>query len=287
MEGAYHGDTFGAMAVGERGLFTKPFHSKLFNVDFILSPGLNEPEKVIKEFRKLINKDDVVAFIFEPLVQGAGGMLMHSPEVLDELISLAKEKNILCIADEIMTGFGRTGKMFAADYLVHKPDIFCLSKGLTGGTLPMGITSCSESVAEKFKERSPDKTFYHGHSFTANPISCAAALASLKILLSEECQSRISEISFQHETFHKKAGEFTRLEKARSRGTIFAIDVKTQGSREYTNPVRKKIYDFFMKKNILLRPLGNTIYILPPYIISDDQLQTIYSAIEEFNVKMN
>lgn len=281
LESAYHGDTFGAMAVGARGIFTKPFQSRLFDVDFISTPGLNEGDKVISEFKRAISGNDTAAFIFEPLVQGAGGMLMHEPEILNEMIAMAQKQDILCIADEVMTGFGRTGKMFASDYLTSKPDFFCLSKGLTGGTLPLGITTCSDKVASQFRENSVEKTFYHGHSFTANPISCAAALASLEILTSKDCLTSIEQISRLHADFIKK-NAFDFLCNLRHRGTILAMDAKTSDVPSYQNPIRKKIYDFFIERNILLRPLGNTIYILPPYIITEIELAGIYAAIREF-----
>jgi adenosylmethionine-8-amino-7-oxononanoate aminotransferase len=175
--------------------------------------------------------------------------------------------------------------MFACDYLIYKPDLICLSKGLTGGTLPLGITTCSDKVVNQFSKNTLETTFYHGHSFTANPISCAAALASLEILTSMDCVKSIEQISEFHSDFIKK-NTFNLLVNLRQRGTILALDVITPEVSSYQNPVRKKIYDFFIQRNILLRPLGNTIYILPPYIITKSELLSIYNAIKEFESTM-
>jgi len=177
-EGGYHGDTFGAMSVGGRSSFFNAFNSFLFDVEFIPFPEKGREEKTIECFKRLVNQGDVASFIFEPLLQGSAGMRMYSAEVLDELLSLAQQKEVICIADEVLTGFGRTGKYFANDHLKNKADIFCLSKGLTGGTMALGVTSCTEKIVDAFRSEDPQKTFFHSHSFTANPLACAAANAS-------------------------------------------------------------------------------------------------------------
>jgi len=282
LDGAYHGDTFGSMSVGARGTFSLPFDPYLFKVEFIDFPWPGQEEKTIRQFRELIESGQVAAFIFEPLVQGAGGMRMYSPECLVELIRLAKEYDVICIADEVMTGFGRTGKFFAADYLFRKPDIFCLSKGLTGGSLPLSLTTCSEDILQPFQNEDLRKTFFHGHSFTGNPISCAAANASLDLLTHPSCLGNINRVSGKHIAELDQLKDHPKLSDVRSRGTILAMDLNTDGETSYFNRKRDRIYSFFLEKDILLRPLGNVIYVMPPYIIEDEELDLIYAAIHEY-----
>lgn len=282
LEGAYHGDTFGAMSVGQRGAFIAPFAPFLFDVEFVPFPFAGEEEKTLLQFDALLNQDDVAAFIFEPLLQGSAGMRMYAPDTLNKLVEKAKKKQVLCIADEVMTGFGRTGKLFATDYIQQKPDIFCLSKGLTGGTMAMGATSCTEEIIDAFRSSDVMKTFFHGHSFTANPLACAASLASLEILLEPECIENRQRIATKQAAFKEKLQGHPKLKKIRALGTVLAMELVTQEGTSYFNSASKNIYGFFMNRNILLRPLGNVIYILPPYVISDGELEAIYLAIEEF-----
>ena len=281
LEGAFHGDTFGAMAVGERGLFTKPFQSYLFEVEFIPFPADNEETITLEKFNLLVTKGDVAGFIYEPLVQGAAGMRIYSKEVLEQLIKIAKEHKALCIADEVMTGFGRTGKLFASDYMTLQPDIICLSKAITGGFMPFAATSCSTEVARAFQSTEVDKTLFHGHSYTANPLACAAALASLSLLKSDECQKNIQKIESMHNLFREQISSHKKVKSVKSVGTIISIEIEN-GETSYLNSLRNKAYDFFLGKGILLRPLGNVIYILPPYIIKRSELKKIYKAIEAF-----
>lgn len=282
IRGAYHGDTFGAMAVGERGIFTAAFAPYLFEVEFIDLPSAGQEETVLQQFRKSIATNDVAAFIFEPLVQGSAGMRMYTPEILDELLALSKQHDIITIADEVFTGFGRTGRYFATDYLKNKPDIIAISKGITGGTLPLGVTSCTDRIAEAFRSEDILKTFFHGHSYTANPLTCAVANASFEVLTGPECQASIQRISQRHQQFCEAVKNHPNILEARSRGTILALELQHKDGSSYTNELRKKIYPYFLNQNILLRPLGNTIYMLPPYIIQDPELDIIYNAIQEF-----
>ena len=281
IEGSFHGDTFGAMAVGERGLFTKPFQPYLFEVEFIPFPFEGQEAITLEKFNSLIEKGDVAGFIYEPLVQGAAGMRIYSKEALDQLIKTAKQHQVICIADEVMTGFGRTGKLFASDHLLFPPDIICLSKAITGGFMPFAATSCSAMISRAFQSPDVEKTFFHGHSYTANPIACAAALASLDILTSKECQKNIQKITEAHLSFLKKIGKHKKVRTAKSLGTIISIEVE-YGETSYLNSVRNHAYDFFLERGLLLRPLGNVIYIFPPYIIKKSELKKLYKAIEEF-----
>ena len=282
LRGAYHGDTFGSMSVGERGAFTAPFSPYLFDVAYIDFPTAFNEDVVMTQFKNLLSTEEVGAFIYEPLVQAAAGMRMYSPEFLDTLILEAKKHDVVCIADEVFTGFGRTGKMFASNYLTNDPDIIAVSKGITGGSMALGVTSCCEKVVSAFRSNKNEKTFFHGHSYTANPIACAAANASFELLVHKNCQDQISMIEQQHMAFKQKIEGAVNVQEIRCRGTILALELKTQEGTSYFNEVRKKILGYFLSKNILLRPLGNVIYIVPPYVIQQHELNQIYSCIENF-----
>lgn len=279
IEGAYHGDTFGAMAVGDRGAFSAPFNPYLFEVDFIAFPSTDKEDEVFEQFEALLKTGEVGAFIFEPLVQGSAGMRMYSAEILDKMLLVARKAGVICIADEVMTGFGRTGKHFASHYLSNHPDIICLSKGLTGGTMALGVTSCTEQIISAFREKDIMKTFFHGHSFTANPIACAAANASLDLLVEEKCQLDIQRISKKQAVFREKLNRYPKVKSARNLGTILALEVASFNDTSYFNEARHKLYPYFLEKNILLRPLGNVIYVLPPYVITDKEIDIVYGAI--------
>lgn len=282
-ENAYHGDTFGSMSVSARSAFTAAFDSLLFDV---ISIPLPQPGKEKESFSTLESaiknhSEDIAAFIFEPLILGAGGMLMYKPEALDTLLTLCKQNNILCIADEVMTGFGRTGKLFACDHLKQEPDIICLSKGITGGTMALGATSCKEEIYNAFLSDDKLKTLFHGHSYTANPIACAASLASYDLLTSEQTKASLKRISEQHLLFAEKLKLFSSLENIRCTGTIIAFDIKNNERISYFNSVRDELYNYFLDYGIILRPLGNTLYIMPPYCISKEDLEFVYSIIEQ------
>lgn len=282
LDGAYHGDTFGAMAVGERGMFTAPFFPYLFDVAFIDFPTGQNDAQVIEAFRLAVSDGDVAAFIYEPLVQGAAGMRMYSPETLNALMDVAREHDVLCIADEVFTGFGRTGPWFASLDLHTPPDIMAVSKGITGGALPLGVTACSARIADVYHTDDFTRTFFHGHSYTANPIACAAANASFDLLTDPTCRANIQRIAQQHAGFCERLKGHHRIKDIRTRGTILAIEVLQEEGTSYANNLRKRIYPYFLERNILLRPLGNIIYILPPYVMDTPTLQDIYKAIEEF-----
>jgi adenosylmethionine---8-amino-7-oxononanoate aminotransferase len=212
---------------------------------------------------------------------GAGGMLMYEAPVLNKLIKICKEHSILTIADEVMTGFGRTGKYFAVDYLNQQPDIVCLSKGITGGTMPLGVTSCTAEIYNAFLSDDRSKTFFHGHSYTANPVACAAALASFDLLIGDECKQNIQRISNKHLSFIEKNKTNSFFKNLRSKGTILAMDTVTKEETSYFNSLRDRLYSFFLNSGVILRPLGNTVYVMPPYCTSNDDLDYIYSVIEE------
>jgi adenosylmethionine-8-amino-7-oxononanoate aminotransferase len=282
IEGAYHGDTFGSMSVGDRSMFSAPFLHYLFDVEFVEFPEKGNEDRVLNQFKKIVDNEGVGVFIYEPLIQAAGGMRMYSAELLDNMLEYAQQKDVICIADEVFTGFGRTGKLLASDFLKHKPDLIALSKGLTGGTLPLGVTAVSSKIISAFQSSDFTKTFFHGHSYTANPIACAAANASFELLMEPDCMLNIKNITDQHKKFTKEVAHHTAVKEARCLGTILAIELNTNSQSSYSNEIRKKIYDFFIKRNILLRPLGNTFYIVAPYCISNDEMMHIYTIINEF-----
>ena len=274
---AYHGDTFGAMAVGERGLFNRPFESLFFDVEFI---DPTKPDEAKLKFEALAATNQIAAFIYEPLIQGSGGMIFYEPQLLNELISISNCHSIICIADEVMTGFYRTGKFLASNHLQLSPDIVCLSKGLTGGFLPMGITTCKGFIFDAFTSTDKFKTFFHGHSYTANPLSCSAALASLDIIEKPNFDMLIKGIEQQHLKFLYLL-KLPQIENPRVLGTILAFEVKNEQNSSYFNNIRDLLYNKFIENGILLRPLGNTVYIMPPYIITKKQLKKVYNIILE------
>ena len=281
LESAYHGDTFGAMSVSERSGFTDAFGSFLFDVDRIPFPTPSKKDESLFKLEELLRREDTAALIVEPLILGASGMLMYSPTVLEAFFKLCKQYGTLIIADEVMTGFGRTGKLFACDYIQTSPDIVCLSKGLTGGTLPLGVTASSDEVYTAFYDNDRSKTLYHGHSYTANPLACAAGLASLDLLLTPSCDSNRESITQQHSRFWQKIKGHPNVADVRFLGTILALELKA-GKSDYNHEKRDDIYRYFIQHGILIRPLGNIIYILPPYCISTAQLQEVYDRIELF-----
>jgi adenosylmethionine-8-amino-7-oxononanoate aminotransferase len=282
-ENAYHGDTFGAMSVSSRNAFTTPFQPFLFEVKTIPVPVAGKEEECIQSFKKILtdHKNEIASFIFEPLVQGTAGMIMYDAATLDKLISWCREEEILTIADEVMTGFGRTGKIFACDYLNHKPDIFCFSKGITGGFMPLGVTTCTYQVFDAFLSDQKSKTFFHGHSYTANPLACTAALASLQLLCKEDTRQQIKNIEQQHRFFAETNHGHKKLHAIRITGTILAMNFSV-ADQSYFSRIRDKMYTYFIQNGILLRPLGNILYVMPPYCISDDELNYIYHHILEF-----
>jgi adenosylmethionine-8-amino-7-oxononanoate aminotransferase len=235
-----------------------------------------------QQFLDLICQGDVAGFIFEPLIQGAAGMLMYEAPLLDELIALCRQQGVITIADEVMTGFGRTGKFFASDHLLNPPDILCLSKGLTGGYMPMGVTSCSRFIYEAFLNADKTKTFFHGHSYTANPTACSAALASLDLMEQPAMAGQLYRIEAAHWSFMERIKSHAALKAVRVCGTIIAFELNTAEHTHYLNTASENIAGFFLERGILLRPLGNIFYLIPPYVITNDELQYMYQTIEEF-----
>lgn len=279
-EDAFHGDTFGAMASSGITFFTEAFQGSLINVIRIPVPTKGNESKSKEALQNAIQSSECAAFIFEPLVQGAAGMVMYEPEILDELIFVCKLHNVFTIADEVMTGFGKTGKTFACDYLTRKPDMMCLSKALTGGTIPMAITTFSQEIFNGFLDEDTNKALFHGHTFTANPTGCAAALASLQLLQSAAIQEDIQRINQSHLRFQARVKSHSKIKTTRVLGVIFALEIVTETQESYYGTLRNKLYNYFIENGIILRPVGNTVYILPPYIITENQLEKVYQVVE-------
>ena len=286
-EGAYHGDTFGAMATASRSVFSEPFDSMLFETHFVPYPEtwLGDATVEAREQQILSNiesifvesPDTFAGVIIEPLVQGAGGMRMCRPVFLQKLEKLCKEHGILLIFDEVMTGFGRTGDYFACLKAESTPDIICLSKGITGGFLPLSVTITSEKIQDAFKSNDNRHTFWHGHSYTANPLGCAAANASFEILTS---QQKFRKLEIMQAEYESMLSEWEGIEKVRRCGTILAFDLKTESETGYFNSIASDLKRLFPEMGVLLRPLGNVIYVMPPYCITEVQLEKVYTAIK-------
>ncbi len=280
-ENAFHGDTFAAMGASGISLYTMAFQGMFIDVVRIPVPVPGAEETCFNALESAMAAHGCAAFIFEPLVLGAAGMVMYEPGVLDKLIRMCRENNILTIADEVMTGFGKTGKTFACDYLSEHPDMICVSKALTGGTIPMAITTFSDQIFDAFYSDDINKALFHGHTFTANPTGCAAALASFELLSKPETQQNIGRISKKHEAFIAQMNEHPKVSSARCLGVIAAVELKTGAEPSYYGKLRNKLYDFFIQNGIVLRPVGNIVYILPPYIITDAQLDSVYEKIKQ------
>lgn len=281
LSNSYHGDTFGAMSASVRDLFTEPFWDLLFDVVRVDAPVEGKEEEAIAQLAGAVGRDDAAAFIFEPLLQGAGGMIMYGADPLDKMIGICREKGIPTIADEVLTGFGRTGRFFASDYLSNKPDIICMSKGLTGGTMALGATSCTGEIFDGFLSDDKRKSFFHGHSYTGNPVACAAALASLDLFEKDETWKNILGIEVQHRHFLSRITAYPRVRNARQIGTIVAFDVVNEEETSYLNELRDWMNDYCVGRRIIIRPLGNVMYLIPPYCITNEELERVYSILCE------
>ena len=277
-EDGFHGDTFGAMSVSGLSVYNGPFEDFFIEVERIPVPTKENLGAVIAQLESKLKQHNIAGFIYEPLVQGAASMKMHDAEGLNTILSLLKKHEVLTIADEVMTGFGKTGTNFASDQIQTKPDIICLSKALTAGLMPMAITSCTQDIYDAFYSDELAKGLFHGHTYTANPLACTAALAGIELLRSDEIQNNIKRIIGSHITFGEKIKSHPKVTSTRQCGIIFALDLNVQMERY--GSLRDKLFNHFMANGVFLRPLGNTIYILAPYVITDMELKKVYRVIE-------
>jgi adenosylmethionine-8-amino-7-oxononanoate aminotransferase len=292
LEHGYHGDTAGAMSVSEDSAFTEAFAPMRFPVHrahtaycYRCPVGLKREscniecadslEKILRE-----RGEKIAAVIVEPLLQGAGGMIVHPVEFLQRVRALTAKYDVLLIADEVLTGFGRCGTMFACELAGVTPDLMCLSKGLTGGFLPMGATLATSRIHDAFTGVDPARTFWHGHSYTGNPLACAAAVASLEIFHTEPVFERINAIAAIHSERLPRLANLAAVGDTRQIGSVAAIELRADDVG-YLSALRPKLYRFFLERDVLLRPLGNVIYVLPPYCIEGNDLHHVYDVIEE------
>lgn len=280
LEGAYHGDTIGGMSVGERGIFNAPYDPLLFDVERIPFPSEGREQATLDAITMTCRNTGVAALIVEPLILGAGGMLIYPAWVLAEMKRICEAQGVLFIADEVMTGWGRTGTLFACEHANVTPDIACYSKGLTGGSLPLAATLCRADIFDAHYSTDRSKTFFHSSSYTANPIACAAACANLEIWQSEPVMERIAAVTRAQTRGLDRFREDRRFINVRQIGNIAALDVVADDAG-YLAGIGPRLYDSFLSRGLLVRPLGNTIYLMPPYCSTPHELDSVFDAIDE------
>ncbi|MGY3353567.1 adenosylmethionine-8-amino-7-oxononanoate aminotransferase [Bradyrhizobium sp. GM0.4] len=279
MQHSYHGDTVGTMSVGACGVFNKPYEPLLFDVASIPFPAAGHEQATLDALEAACRKGTAAAFIVEPLILGAGGMLMYPAWVLNEMKRVCEASDVLFIADEVMTGWGRTGTLFACEQADVRPDIACYSKGLTGGSLPLAVTLCRAHIYDAHYSSDRSRTFFHSSSYTANPVACAAARANLE-LWQQGAYERVGSVAAMQERLIVPFRADRRFENVRRTGTITALDLKADAAG-YLAGIGPKLQAFFERRNLLLRPLGNTIYIMPPYCVTAPDFNEIYAGIRE------
>ncbi len=280
LEHGYHGDTIGCMSVGARGVFNAPYEPLLFEVERMPFPGADAEQVTLDAFEASCRRDPPAALILEPLILGAGGMHIYRAPVLRELKRICEAFGVLFIADEVMTGFGRTGTLFACEQAGVSPDIMCLAKGLTGGAIPLAVTLCTPEIFDAHYSLDRARMFYHSSSYTANPIACAAAVANLDVWAKEPVRERIAALVASQAARLTPLQSNSRFANVRQIGTITAVDFKVDAGG-YLAAVGPKLYDFFLGCGLLLRPLGNTVYVMPPYCTTPAELDAVYAAIAE------
>jgi len=274
MEHSYHGDTIGAMSVGARGVFNQAYAPLLFDVGTIPFPAAGHEQATLDALEAAC-RDRPAAFIVEPLILGAGGMLIYPAHILAEMRAICARYDVLFIADEVMTAWGRTGTLLACEQADVVPDILCLSKGLTGGAVPLAVTMATQAIFDAHLSDDRARMFFHSSSYTANPIACAAAVANLEIWRDEPVLERIADLGARQQA---RLGALTGVTGKRRIGTITAMEVPV-GDGGYLAAIGPRLLKHFRDRDVLLRPLGNTVYVMPPYCISDAELDAVYEAI--------
>ncbi|ARN72268.1 adenosylmethionine--8-amino-7-oxononanoate transaminase [Nonlabens tegetincola] len=280
LENGFHGDTFGAMSASGLSVYNGPFEDFFIEVIRIPAPTENNVEQILNSLESLIENNRISSFIYEPLVQGAAAMQLNDAAALSQVIELCKQQGIITIADEVMTGFGKTGTYFASDQIDQKPDIMCLSKALTGGIMPMAITTCTQQVFDAFYDDEMARGLFHGHTYSGNPLGCAVAAAAIDQLTSNSIQQNIDYITNKNLEFKHVLSSHPRVSNARSKGVILAMDLAIKMER-YGNQ-RDKMFKWFWDHGVFLRPLGNTIYIVPPFTTSPEQLKSLHETMLQF-----
>jgi len=278
MEHSYHGDTIGGMSVGERGVFNQAYDALMFDVDKIAFPARGNEQTTLHQLEQYCQSPHTAALIVEPLLLGAGGMLIYNPEILREMHNICAKHDILFIADEVMTGWGRTGTLLACEQAGIEPDLLCLSKGITGGSIPLAVTLASKAIFDTHYSQDRSKTFFHSSSYTANPIACAAANANIMLWENPATLENINNLCTLQEQHLSHISRLPAVKNARQIGTITAFELEElQG--EYLSALGPQLLAFFTENDMLLRPLGNTIYVMPPYAITEEQLDHVYAII--------
>lgn len=280
LEHGYHGDTIGTMSAGARGVFNAAYEPLLFEVGRIPYPKPHHAQPTFDALEIACRQGDVAAFICEPLVLGAGGMLFYDAETLREMHRICKAHDVLFIADEVMTCFGRTGTVFACEQAGISPDILCVAKGLTGGSVPLAVTLATTEIYEAHLSKDRSRTFFHSSSYTANPIACAAAAANFEIWRTEPVLERILALT-QNQALHlNELQTDPRFANLRQLGTIAAFEL-ADIQPGYLADVALKLRARLLERGVLLRPLGSTVYIMPPYCTTKDDLRFVYNALGE------
>lgn len=289
-DGGYHGDTLGAMSLGRGSGFFSLFQNLMYEVNTLPYPATwqgdtdveaREAEALSALKQNLHERGDhIAAIIMEPMLQGAGGMRMCRPEFVAAVTETAREAGVLVVFDEVATGFGRTGTLFACEQAGVAPDIICLSKGLTAGMLPMSLTVTREDIYEGFLGEGFDKALAHGHSFTANPLACAVALRSLQLFDEENTLDRIRHVGLRHGEMLRNLDEHRRVRAPRQCGTVLAFDLHDE-SEGYKSKESEMLRDWFLEQGLNIRPLGSTLYLMPPYCITDAELSRAYDGLME------
>lgn len=280
LEDGFHGDTFGAMSTSDLSVYNGPFKEFFLEVIRIPAPTLENRTEVLGIVDGILDQHQIASFIYEPLVQGAAAMQMYDPEVMGEVLSRFRESGTLLIADEVMTGFGKTGTHFASDQIKIKPDIMCLAKALTGGIMPMAITSCNQSIYDAFYDDDRTKGFFHGHTYSGNPLACSVATAAIQLLQTSCIQDGIHMISKMNAEFKTQMSVHKNIAAVRHKGTILAIDLNRPTARY--GKERDRVFRWFWDRGLFLRPLGKTIYIVPPFICTRAEMEKIYNLIRKF-----
>ena len=280
MEHGYHGDTIGTMSAGERGVFNAAYEPLLFQVAGIPFPSPGHEQATLDALEAHCRTGEIAALLVEPLVLGAGGMRMYPPRLLAEMRRITERYGTLLIADEVMTGWGRTGRLFACEAAGITPDILCLSKGITGGALPLAATLCTAAIFDAHLSADRSRTFFHSSSYTANPIACAAALANLQVWQDEPVMARIDMLTRLQAERLARFRDDPRFADIRQTGTIAALELKDERPG-YLSDAGPRLRTFFRDRDILIRPLGNVIYLMPPYCVSAGDLDRAYAAIDE------
>ncbi|NOT71371.1 MAG: adenosylmethionine--8-amino-7-oxononanoate transaminase [Hyphomicrobium sp.] len=280
LENAYHGDTIGTMSAGARGVFNAAYEPLLFDVGRIPFPAAGREQQTLDALEATCRKGDVAALIVEPLILGAGGMLMYSAATLKEMRRISTKHRALLIADEVMTGFGRTGRMFACEHAGIAPDILCLAKGLTGGSLPLAATLATSEIFDAHVSTDRARMFFHSSSYTANPIACAAAAANFEIWKNEPVLERVADLAGLQSRCVAELADDKRFANVRQLGTITAFDL-AGATASYLSDAALPLRAACLKRGVLLRPLGSTIYVLPPYCTGTEELSKVYAVISD------